>query len=386
MHLHLNERSINRLPYASSGTRYEVRDTRQPGLTLRISSKSKSFYWHTRVNGKATKVHLGKHGFTTVDQARMEVHKLILQSREGCLPPSLRQEKALRKPAPTLQEIFEEYLTMRKLRDTSKETYSKIMRLYLPHLATRPVTEITGDDCYKLYSSLRDSKSPAKANGVLQLLDSLVRYAGTVYEVDVCQVKAKVKAAGLLASTPARNTRIEESQLTEWFKSIEDRPYHYKVMLITAILTGFRKSELEKLTWEDFDYTKGTLLARNTKNHKDHLLPLGPYLTTLLHDFKNINNPADGKIFGSRLDRWAFIASSKGTVPFSLHALRRTFASTAAKLIGNSIIIKALMNHSHQGDVTIKNYIRLEHDDLRLALIKIEDHIIKFKKNAPKGI
>ena len=231
----LTDNYIAKLPPAAKGTRYEVRDKRQPGLLIRVGSPRKSFYWHTQLNGQQVKLQLGLFNHTTVEDARTEVFRLIHEKRLGVLPRSLREERQARKPGLTLNVIFEEYTYKRKLRDTTKESYSKIMRLYLARLATKPVTEITADDCFQLYQELRDSKSPAKANGTLQLLDSLLRFAAAIHDLPVCQAKSKVKAAGMLVATPAKDDMIRASELTIWFQGLQPRPLHYRVLLLTAV-------------------------------------------------------------------------------------------------------------------------------------------------------
>ncbi len=374
MQLHFSQRSITKLPFSTDGKRYEVVDSKQPGLILRVGAKKKSFYWRTRANYRPVKVHLGEFGFTTVDQARLEVHKLILQSREGCLPPSLRKEKSLRVTAPTLQAVLDEYLSMRKLRQTSIDSYLKIARLYLTDFMPRQVNEITSHDCMRLYQGLRDSKSPAKANDAIRLLNALMSYAKATHDVEVCEVKAKLKAAKILQSTPARDNRLTPEEIPLLLTSLAARPLHYQIMIKTALLTGMRRAELQKLTWQDLNLSDGTLLARNTKNHKDHLLPLGPQLLTLLSGFKA--NHAAGPIFPSRIDRWAAIVSQTSGMRFSLHALRRTFISTATKLLGNPLLVKALVNHS-SNDVTEKNYVRFEQEDLRAAMGLIEKWMLQ---------
>lgn len=371
----LTDHYIGKLPPAAKGSRYEVRDKRQPGLLIRVGSLRKSFYWHTQLNGKQVKVQLGLFNHTSVEDARTEVFRLIHEKRLGVLPRSLREERQARKPSLTLRVVFEEYTSKRKLRDTTKESYGKIMRLYLPHLADKPVTDITADDCFQLYQTLRDSKSPAKANGTLQLLDSLLRFAAAVHDLQVCQAKTKVKAAGMLVATPAKDDMIKPSELGIWFQGLLPRPVHYRVLLLTAVLTGFRKAELERLDWSDFNPTEGTLLARDTKNHKDHLLPLGPTLLRVLLAYRQYSD-SQGQIFVDRVDRWAQIASNKGAVRFSMHALRRTFISIAAKQLGNPLLVKALVNHIATGDVTVRNYVRFETDDLRQAMQHIETFIL----------
>lgn len=375
MSVRLTDSYVHKLPFASKGTRYEIRDNLQAGLLLRIGSRRKVFYWDTTQNSKHIKIQLGLFSHTTVEDARTEVFRLIHEKRLGVLPRSLREERQTRKPGLTLNVVFEEYTSKRKLRDTTKESYSKIMRLYLSHLANKPVTEISSDDCFQLYQELRDGKSPAKANGTLQLLDSLLRFAAAIHDLQVCQAKSKVKAAGMLVATPARDEMIKASELTIWFKGLEPRPLHYRVLLLTAVLTGFRKAELEKLDWSDFNEQEGVLLARDTKNHRDHLLPLGPVLQRLLCSYRQ-HTGGQGQIFVDRVDRWAQIASNKGNVRFSMHALRRTFVSIAAKQLGNPLLVKALVNHIATGDVTVRNYVRFEQDDLREGMREIESFIL----------
>jgi integrase len=375
MQVVLTDSLISRLSFASKGDRYEVIDRRQPGLIVVVGSRSKVFYWRTRVNYKPIKVNLGQFGTTTTQQARAEVLKLILQSREGVLPPSLRKEKALRVTTPSLQQVFDQYLVMRKLRQTSIDSYKKIARLYLADLMSREVSAITSLDCMKLYQALRDDKSPAKANDAIRLLNALMVYAAAAFDVEVCQVKSKLKAAGLLQPTPARNDLIKDGELTAWFEALMPRPTHYRMMLLTAILTGFRKGELEKLAWDDFSKVEGTLLARDTKNHRDHLLPIGPALTDTLGRYLEQRSRI-GLIFGPRIDRWISLSAAKGGVEFSAHTLRRTFASAASKLLGNPTMVKTLLNHSMGNDVTAHNYIRFEREDLRAAMTHIEEFFL----------
>lgn len=375
MTVRLTDTYVHKLPFAGKGTRYEIRDSQQTGLMLRVGARRKVFYWDTTQNSKHIKVQLGLFNHTTVEDARTEVFRLIHEKRLGVLPRSLREERKARRPELTLRSVFGEYTLKRKLRDTTKESYSKIMRLYLAHLADKPIAEITADDCFQLYQELRDGKSPAKANGTLQLLDSLLRFAAAIHDLKVCQAKSKVKAAGMLVATPARDEMIKASELTIWFKGLAERPLHYRVLLLTAILTGFRKAELEKLDWSDFNEEEGTLLARDTKNHRDHLLPLGPVLQRLLCCYRQ-HTGGQGQVFVDRVDRWAQIASNKGNVRFSMHALRRTFISIAAKQLGNPLLVKALVNHIATGDVTVRNYVRFELDDLRAGMRMIESFVL----------
>ena len=58
------------------------------------------------------------------------------------------------------------------------------------------------------------------------------------------------------------------------------------------------------------------------------------------------------------------------------HDLRRTFASVASKLDISTFKVKALTNHISGNDVTA-DYVQIEFDDLREAMQRIADHMLR---------
>ena len=63
-------------------------------------------------------------------------------------------------------------------------------------------------------------------------------------------------------------------------------------------------------------------------------------------------------------------------ISITAHTLRRTFASVASKLDISTYKVKRLTNHISGNDVTA-GYIEVEFDDLREAMQKIEDHMLR---------
>jgi integrase len=60
---------------------------------------------------------------------------------------------------------------------------------------------------------------------------------------------------------------------------------------------------------------------------------------------------------------------------FHLHDLRRTFATTATKAGIDAGMVKRLMNHSSSGDVTAHHYVKLSAEDLRPAMLAVEQRL-----------
>ena len=154
--------------------------------------------------------------------------------------------------------------------------------------------------------------------------------------------------------------------------------------LLTFVLTGLRRSEIEQLEWAKIDLKYGTLTIINPKNGNDLLLPLGD---VLLHIFKQRAKYANGSkyVFPAR-DNGTHVKdrrhvrhkiSLKTGIPFTFHDLRRTFASIANRCGIGMYTVKTLINHAYQDDSDITaDYTQIDAKDLRNAMNKIENHIL----------
>lgn len=71
-------------------------------------------------------------------------------------------------------------------------------------------------------------------------------------------------------------------------------PEDLRPLQIVSYDTGARKGELLKLTWNDVDLQRGTVLFRNTKNSEDRLVPLGQ---EALKTLKKLTVTPSGPVF-----------------------------------------------------------------------------------------
>jgi integrase len=140
-----------------------------------------------------------------------------------------------------------------------------------------------------------------------------------------------------------------------------------------VLLTGLRRSEALGLKWEDVDLLGRTLTVKDTKNHRDHTLPLPDYLAALLERMpRHGANVFEGsRGLGSALEE---VARRSG-VPFCIHDLRRTFATIADSLDIPGYAVKSLLNHKG-GDVTA-GYVVASTERLREPMQKITDYVLR---------
>jgi integrase len=145
-----------------------------------------------------------------------------------------------------------------------------------------------------------------------------------------------------------------------------------------VLLTGLRRSEALGLKWDDVDLLGRTLMVKDTKNHRDHTLPLPDYLAELLgamprHGAHVFEGPR------GRFDNLRFAlqeVARRSGVPFCIHDLRRTFATIADSLDIPGYAVKALLNHKGGSDVTA-GYVVASVERLREPMQKITEYVLR---------
>lgn len=151
-----------------------------------------------------------------------------------------------------------------------------------------------------------------------------------------------------------RERVLSEPELKEVFLKARQAPYPFGDIVTLLVLTGMRRSEVASLRWDwiDQDARVITLPGDLTKNARTHTLPYGDLGTEVLTgipelgDYLFPSHGGKGPVFngwGKSFDRFADTLEDVAT--FTLHDLRRTFATIHAK-IGTPIhVTERLLNH-----------------------------------------
>jgi integrase len=142
------------------------------------------------------------------------------------------------------------------------------------------------------------------------------------------------------------------------------------------LLTGLRINEAQKLSWADVDMNNRSFTIKDTKNRKDHTLPMGDYLCAMISKLPKHGDQVlmteRGAITNLRYVQQAVLKQTGLWI--SPHDLRRTFASIAAELLP-AYLLKRLTNHANGADVTL-GYVIKSVADLREPMQKVENAIL----------
>jgi integrase len=152
-----------------------------------------------------------------------------------------------------------------------------------------------------------------------------------------------------------------------------------KPLVVTALHTGFRASELLSLMWQDIDFRRGvvTVQAGYAKNGEGRSVPLNDTLTMVLKSAK-VPQAREERVFCNRNGlpyrsfRTAFERAVRqaGIADFTFHDLRHTFASRLVMAGVDLPTVKELMGHKHI-TMTLR-YAHLSSDHKQAAVKKLD--------------
>ena len=204
------------------------------------------------------------------------------------------------------------------------------MACYPPVLGTKRLADISPFDLERYRRQRKQlGREEVTINRELAFLRNL-------YTMAIAWGKATENPVKKVRFARENNGRIRFLTLEEEERLLGSCGGQLKPLVITALHTGFRKSELLSLTWEDVDFKRRSIAvkAAYAKNGENRSIPMNDLLTTTLEEVR-ITSATMGSVFRNRDGapyrsfRTAFErAVQKAHIPdFTFHDLRHTFAS-----------------------------------------------------------
>lgn len=345
--INLTSNEVKKIPHPESGQVFTW-DAKLKGFGVRTTLGSKTYIVETRVRGMKKRVSVGGCNEITLDQARKIAMEHLAQMGRGENPNTVKAaEKA---KVVTLAEVFEEYKSSRKLRESTLKAYEGSMRRCFPDWLPRPINEITKDLIEKRHKKLSTQNGPrgkgeAQADRAMRELRAILNYAAEKYEDALGRPVLTENPVKRLSKVKAwngarrRQSVIQAHQLKAWYNevcSLENDPDNtIRDYLLLCLFTGLRRTEAASLRWKDIDFKAETLTIpeERAKNKQEHRLPLTPFLKNMLEPrskIRNIDNPepfvfpGKGKTGHLVESKWTVAKVSKNSgVKFMIHDLRR---------------------------------------------------------------
>ncbi len=379
-------------------------DSLLTGFQLVVTNASKIYRVRAKLKGasnKVVKVIIGKHGDPwTVNQAREAAHKYLLEIRQGINPNDRRREEQAKneltkkqrlaeqkRQSITMQIAFDDYLKNKKLKASTIYSYRCDLEKCLTDWLDMPITEITPVMVHERHKEI-SKHHPGQANHVMRILRAVLNYVSENHLEDhgipliinnPVRRLSKTKRWNVL---PPRQDIIHDHQLKDWLAAVKklENPIVADYLLFT-LFTGLRKEEAAGLLWENVNFSTRGFTVKDTKNRRDHTLPLTNTTFSLL---KRRESQKENKyVFPGRgqagylkdIRHYLGLVKQESGVDFKIHTLRRTFTTIAARMLPD-YMVRRLTNHIDKSDTT-QGYVVLETEKMREPLKQIEKHILK---------
>jgi integrase len=215
-------------------------------------------------------------------------------------------------------------------------------------------------------------------------------------------------------ANPVRGVKLfrEDNGRTRYLSEEEARIFleacniDFRIVALAAMHTGFRKSELKALRWDDADFVNQALTVQScyAKNGETRTVPMSPDLRAALTKLHDERQPASEDFIFTRKGRewksWrtAFEKAVKraGIEDFTFHDLRHCFGSHLGMANANPKAMMELMGHKDPKMTMRYTHLSMEYKRQAVAMLpqfgmellesqqisqrKIENKVVAFKK------
>jgi len=282
--------------------------------------------------------------------------------------------------AVVFDKLCEEYLNFSRA-NKAKSSYIRdrlSLKILQRHFSGRLITEIKPWDLEQYKNMRINEVSPCSVNRELACIKHMFNKA-----VEWNYLRDNpIRCIKLLKEPPGRLrylTEEEEARLLE--SSSEDT----RKIVMFALNTGMRRSEIFNLKWSDIDFANRRILVTKSKNNEQRIIPMNETVFEILNELRKKANSIfvfPGKNGQLKTVKTGFTKAVKraGIKDFRFHDLRHTFASrlvmagvdirTVQQLMGHKDI-RMTMRYSHLSDMHLKEAVR-KLDGTNLAQTKIK--------------
>ncbi len=345
--------------FRPGGFEYTVRDTKTPGLGVRVKpSGYRVWVYHGSATGSPRRHSLGPVGLKSVEDARLECLELQLKEQTGEV-----SDETVKVAVPRFRDFVEgEWKAARYDHfkpSTRKSVDSSLKTQLLPNFGTLPLDRITRSRVNRWFDQYSRS-APGGANYTLDILSGILNHA------IIC---------GHIAANPTRGVRRNPGRKMTRFLSREEirrlhavldacvaeRPVYAPTadIIRLLLLTGCRRGEIVNLQWREVGEDILELVDSKTG---PRTVFLSPKAKAVIERQPRLDSPW---VFPSPVNRekprsadcldglWRLTKKQAGIEDVRLHDLRHSVASQAV-LNGVPLPVVARMLGHSQVSMTLR--------------------------------
>lgn len=366
----LNQTVVKALAAPESGRVY-VYDETQANLAICISATGgKVWYWTGRLRGQYVRICLGNWPEIPVERARNEAKRISGESAEGKIPTSKR--RTLKRDI-TLGDAFLKWFTIwsKPRKKTWQRDESRFDRFFA-EWKHRRLSSITTIEIQELQASVAATAGKSSANGMLELLRSIINFATKHMNWDHRDPSKPLEKFRI----HDRDRFLSEDELPRFFAAVQKlRRQTARDFFLLCLFTGARRSNVQQMRWQEIHMERRTWTIPHVKSKsgESFTVPLSdPAMEILLRRKRTAKGefvlPGNGKSgnYDAPKGSWQQILKTSGIKNLRIHDLRRTYGSYQA-MTGASLLTIA-KSLGHTSTAATKVYARLQVEATRSSI------------------
>ena len=315
------------------------------GLLVWRGKSATSFRLVRRVHGRLVKRTLAARSLAEARREAIRVWKGLTPK-----PPEAR-------PAPTLEEALQAYVSGKRLAERTREDYEYMMRRYLPDWLNRRLDALAADRAAfrKRMAEIEREHGAATAALVIRIYRAIHNWHRKV-------LPDLPESPTIACETPrvkARDWALSDDELRAWWARVRELPAVKRTWYVTALLTGARAGSVTMLKWADVEFDRKLIRFRVVKGDRPYVIPMSDRLAHLLAEYREADwlPNEEGWVFPSPYKRGAPLfpqLKNRGIV--SPHHLRHTMRTRLAEAGCPPDLARVALGHS-LGQTVSERYI-----------------------------
>lgn len=366
--LNFTKTALEALPIKES--QYEVRDTKTPGLILRVNPGGvKTFMFFRRVDRMLKRVKIGRLGEITVEAARKGATNLNGQMISGLNISRNPQRQEL-----TFQQLFDKYYIQYAMVHTKRPEDNKATLEFhlMPKIGPMKVSKVTREFLKEHHLAQGMSRGKQQANRILTIVSAVYNFGmreGLYNGSNPCLGIKRFKSR-------SRDRFLNGDELKLFFEALKHEEQIYQDFFMLCIFIGARKSTMLSMKYNqiDFELKRFRLSEEETKNGEVNVYVLSDAALEILQR-RHVENqsqehpsefvfPGDSEDGHLKDPKRAFtrIKERMEVNDIWIHDLRRTLGSymainnTSLQIIGQAL--------NHKSTVSTQIYARLSKEPI----------------------
>jgi integrase len=304
----------------------------------------------------------GKTRYESSNSTYFKVAQSLLIDRKKDIKEGKEPLAAKRIGNNTFRKLAEEYLPLAK-RQESYNTKKYFIKDLIKSFGNRPLRKFTTKNVWDYHNKILSSgRTPATANRHLATLKHMFTMA-VEWELVEEEVLKRIRRVKFEKEDNERIRFLAKDELHALLKACAKSPPYLRPIIITAVNTGLRKSNILSLKWEDnIDLKHGFILLPKTKNGSKLETPINQTLRETLKNLpRRLDSPyvftdSEGKKIKDIKRSFKSALRRAGIKDFRFHDLRHTFASHLVMAGVDIVTVRKLMGHK-----SIKMTLRYAH-------------------------